>query len=256
MTPLLKSERHKRIRRVIEDSGQATVAELSVIFGVSEATIRRDLEELDKLGWVQREHGGALRASLSITEPPVLQRVAEQESEKRRIGRAAAELVEDGETIFLGSGTTTLEVARNLGGREDLTVISNALNIATELLNHEGITQIVIGGLLRPSELSLVGHITEQAIKELRADKVFVGMRAIDVQHGLTSDYLPEVMTDRAIIEFGSEVILVADHTKFGRVANAFVAPVTSVDMIVTDENVPNATLRELEELGIKIIVV
>jgi len=256
VTPLLKSERHKRIRRVIEDSGQATVAELSVIFGVSEATIRRDLEELDKLGWVQREHGGALRASLSITEPPVLQRVAEQESEKRRIGRAAAELVEDGETIFLGSGTTTLEVARNLGGREDLTVISNALNIATELLNHEGITQIVIGGLLRPSELSLVGHITEQAIKELRADKVFVGMRAIDVQHGLTSDYLPEVMTDRAIIEFGSEVILVADHTKFGRVANAFVAPVTSVDMIVTDENVPNATLRELEELGIKIIVV
>lgn len=255
MNPLLKSERHKRIRRLIEDNGQATVAELSVIFGVSEATIRRDLEELDKLGWVQREHGGALRASPSITEPPVLQRVAEQESEKRRIGRAAAELVEDGETIFLGSGTTTLEVARNLGGRENLTVITNALNIATELLNHEGTTQIVIGGLLRPSELSLVGHITEQAIKELRADKVFVGMRAIDIQHGLTSDYLPEVMTDRAIIEFGSEVILVADHTKFGRVSNAFVAPVTSVDMIVTDENVPDATLRELEGLGIQIIV-
>ena len=94
------------------------------------------------------------------------------------------------------------------------------------------------------------------AIKELRADKVFVGMRAIDIQHGLTSDYLPEVMTDRAIIEFGSKVILVADHTKFGRVSNAFVAPVTSADVIVTDANVPDSTLRELEGLGIKIIVV
>jgi DeoR/GlpR family transcriptional regulator of sugar metabolism len=251
----LKSERHKRIRQIVEDNGRATVSELSSILEVSEATIRRDLEELDNLGWVQREHGGALRADSSTAEPPVLQRVTEQETEKRRIGRAATKLVQDGETIFLGSGTTTLEIARSLEGMENLTVITNALNIANELVNSEGITLIVTGGLLRASELSLIGHITEQALKELRADKVFLGMRAIDVEYGLTSDYLSEVMTDRAIIEFASEIIVVADHTKFGRVSNSFVAPVTSVDIVITDDKVSPAVLRALEELSINVII-
>jgi DeoR/GlpR family transcriptional regulator of sugar metabolism len=251
----VKSERHRRIRQIVEDNGRATVTELSSILEVSEATIRRDLEELDHLGWVQREHGGALRADFSATEPPVLQRVTEQEAEKRRIGRAATKLIKDGETIFLGSGTTTLEIARNLEGMESLTVITNALNIANELVNSEGITLIVVGGLLRASELSLIGHITEQALKELRADRVFLGMRAIDIDYGLTSDYLSEIMTDRTIIEFASEIILVADHTKFGRVSNSFVAPVTSVDIVITDDKVPPAILRELERLNITVII-
>lgn len=252
----MKSERHACIRQLVEDNGRSTVTELSAIFEVSEATIRRDLEEMDSLGWIRRQHGGALRAIPSVAEPPVLHRVTEQEPEKRRIGRAAAKIVNDGETIFLGSGTTTLQVARNLAGREHLTVITNALNIATELLNHDGITQIVTGGLLRTSELSLIGHITELALKELRADKAFLGIRAVDVHYGLTSDYLPEVMTDRALIEFASEVILVVDHTKFGRVSNSFVAPVTDIDVVISDDKVPPETLRELKQLGIKVIIV
>jgi DeoR/GlpR family transcriptional regulator of sugar metabolism len=251
----LKRERQKRIRQLIEENGQATVAELGAMFGVSEATIRRDLEELDRLGWIQREHGGALRTPPSASEPPILQRVTEQEAEKRRIGRVAAQLVQDGETIFLGSGTTTFEVARNLKGRENLTVITNALNIAIEILNHKGITLIVIGGWLRPSEMSMIGHITEQALKELRADRVFIGMHAIDIEAGLTNDYLPEVMTDRAIIEIASEVILVVDHTKFGRASNSFVTSVNSVNVIVTDDKVPQSSLHELEKLGIEVIV-
>jgi DeoR/GlpR family transcriptional regulator of sugar metabolism len=138
---------------------------------------------------------------------------------------------------------------------ENLTVITNALNITTELLNHEGITQVVIGGLLRTSELSLIGHIAIQALKELHADKVFLGMHAVDIRSGLTSDHLPEIMTDRALIEFASEVILVVDHTKFGRVSNSFVAPVTDVDVVVTDDKVPPEILQELEELGIEVII-
>ena len=255
MQALLKGERHKHIRRVINENGYATVAELSAVFGVSEATIRRDLEELAKLGWIQREHGGALRTDQASTEPPVLQRATEQAAEKRRIGRAASQLIKDGDTIFLGSGTTTLEVARNLKNREGLTVITNALNIANELANNSGTTLIVIGGLLRSSELSLIGHITEQALRELRADKVFLGMRAINIQDGLTSDYLPEIMTDRAIIEIAPEVILVADHTKFGRASTSRVAPVTAVDVIVTDDKVPTPMIKEFERLGIRVII-
>jgi DeoR/GlpR family transcriptional regulator of sugar metabolism len=255
MNSLLKSARHARIRQLIEDNGHATVSELSAIFEVSEATIRRDLEEMDSIGWIRREHGGALRAIPSTAEAPVLQRVTEQGPEKRHIGRAAAKLVRGGETVFIGSGTTTLEVARNLPNVENLTVITNALNIATELLNHDKITQIVIGGLLRTSELSLIGHLTVQALKELHADKVFLGMHAIDIHNGLTSDHLPEVLTDRALIEFATETILVVDHTKFGRVSNSFVAPVTAVDTIITDDKVPQETIHALEELGIEVIV-
>jgi len=114
---------------------------------------------------------------------------------------------------------------------------------------------IVVGGLLRHSELSMIGHITEQVLRELHADKVIMGMRAIGVQDGLTNDYLPETMTDRAIINFSSEVILVADHTKFGKVSTALVAPVTSVNKIVTDTAAPPEIIEELKELGIEVIL-
>jgi DeoR/GlpR family transcriptional regulator of sugar metabolism len=181
--------------------------------------------------------------------------VVENEEEKRRIGRAAAELVQDGETVFVGSGTTTLEVTRNLVDRDNLTVITNALNIANLFAGKSNITVIVVGGLLRHSELSMIGHITEQVLKELHADKVIMGMRAISVQDGLTNDYLPETMTDRAIINFSSEVILVADHTKFGKVSTALVAPVTVVHKIVTDTAAPPEIIEELRELGIEVIL-
>ncbi|MBC7225596.1 MAG: DeoR/GlpR transcriptional regulator, partial [Anaerolineae bacterium] len=201
-------------------------------------------------------HGGAIALERAAPEPPVVLRMAECQEEKARIGRAAAELVRDGETIFLGSGTTTLEVARNLGHKKDLTVITNALNIANQLAGQEQITVIVAGGLLRHSELSMIGHLTEQMLRELRADKVIMGMRAISMEDGLTNDYLPETVTDRTIIQFAPEVILVADHTKFGKVATAFVAPVTAVRKIVTDDKAPQPILAELERVGIEVIVV
>jgi len=253
---LLREERKRKISQFIRENKKATVAELSKLFGVSRSTIRRDLEELDEQGVIQRAHGGAIIVERAAPEPPIIQRMAENEEEKRRIGRAAAELVRDGETVFLGSGTTTMEVARNLVDRNNLTVITNALNIANLFAGKSNITVIVVGGLLRHSELSMIGHITEQVLKELHADKVIMGMRAISVHHGLTNDYLPETMTDRAIINLSSEVILVADHTKFGKVSTALVAPVTSVDKIVTDKSTSPDIVEELRRLGVEVILV
>lgn len=252
---LMNAERRQQIAQFIRQRKRATVAELSEHFRVSEATIRRDLEHLDSAGIVRRTHGGAIALERAAPEPPVVLRMAECQEEKARIGHAAANLVRDGETVFLGSGTTTLEVARNLGHKKGLTVITNALNIAHELAGHEGITVIVAGGLLRHSELSMIGHLTEQMLRELRADKVIMGMRAISIEEGLTNDYLPETMTDRAIIQFAPEVILVADHTKFGKMATAFVAPVTAVHKIVTDDKAPLLILAELRRMGIEVIV-
>ncbi len=240
---------------MIRENERATVAELSELFGVSQSTIRRDLQELAEQGVIQRAHGGAILAERAAPEPPIIHRMAEQVEEKRRIGEAAARLVEDGDTIFIGSGTTTLEMARRLSGKKNLTVITNALNVANCLADHPEITVVITGGLLRHSELSMIGHLTEQALTNVRADKVFIGMRAVSLQDGLTSEYLPEITTDQAIIEFASEVILLVDHTKFGKVSTALVAPVTSVDKIVTDSAAPPEMVEELRALGIEVII-
>jgi DeoR/GlpR family transcriptional regulator of sugar metabolism len=240
---------------MIDERGVVSVRELSAHFSVSEATIRRDLEQLDSLGWVKRDHGGAVRADAQRAEPPVLQRIAVQAGEKERIGQLAASLIKDGETIFIGSGTTTLAVARNLEGVEHLTVITNALNIANQLLHRTGISLIVIGGQVRDSEFSLIGPLTEQALKDLRADKVFLGIRSVNITEGLTNDHLSELTTDRAIIGITTELILVADHTKLGTVSTSRVAPVTAVDILVTDTGAPPEMVRQFEDLGVRVLL-
>jgi DeoR family transcriptional regulator of aga operon len=163
--------------------------------------------------------------------------------------------VANGESVFIGSGSTTAYVARHLVDREDLTVVTNALNIATELATAAGVTVVVTGGLMRASELSLVGHITEQALREVRVDKVIMGMRAISLEAGMTNDYLPEVMTDRTIIEMAPELVVVADHTKFGTVASAYLAPIERITTLVTDSETDAETLARLQGMGIRVIV-
>ena len=254
-TPL-KAERHTRIRKLVEQNGQVLVGELSQHFEVSEATIRRDLEELASQGWIQRTHGGAVRVERAGKEPPMLQRIGEQRTEKERIGQAAARLVQDGETIFLGSGTTVLEIARHLTRDLNLTVITNSLPVVNELADRPNIDLIVIGGMLRPSELSMVGHIAENAVREFRADRVFMGMRAVDARHGFTNDYLPETMTDRAILAIAPHIVVVADHRKFGRVSSVLVGPVTLADLLITDIATSPECLVELRELGIEVMQV
>jgi DeoR family transcriptional regulator of aga operon len=253
---LLKVERQSRIRALVEENGRVTVPELSVQFDVSEATVRRDLEALDGKGWVRRTHGGAVRAERATREPPMMQRISEQGPEKRRIGKAAAQMIKSGETVFLGSGTTVLEVARQLPEEIQLTVITNSLPVVNELTQHPNIEMIVIGGMLRQSELSMVGHIADQAVREFRADRVIMGMHAIDIQHGFTNDYLPETMTDRAIISIAPHITIVADHTKFGKVSSVLVSPTSAAHMIITDKNAPADCIEELEELGIEVLQV
>jgi DeoR/GlpR family transcriptional regulator of sugar metabolism len=224
--------------------------------GVSEATVRRDLGQLQEQGWLKRTHGGAVLIKRAAPEPPVVQRKGEKAAQKQRIGRAAAALIHEDDTVFIGSGTTALEVARHLRGRERITVITNALTVINALAWEEGITLLSTGGILRLSEQSFIGHITEQALQELCPQKAVMGIRAINLTSGLTNDYVPEVSTDRVIIRSAPEVILVADHSKFGNVSTALVAPVTAVHKIVTDSGTPPEMVRELEDLGIEVIVV
>jgi DeoR family transcriptional regulator of aga operon len=250
---MLKSTRLTQIRQLVNTNGHVTVQELNQLLDVSEATIRRDLDELSRGGLVHRTHGGAVKVAQAGREPPILQRQSEYEAEKRRIGRLAASMVAEGQTIFLGSGTTVHEIARNLHCIANLTVITNAINVVNELVDCVGVELVVIGGMLRQSELSMVGHIAEAAIKELRADKVFMGMRGVSPQHGFTGDYLPEATTDRSIMNIAPYTVIVADHSKLGQVSTVFLAPITDAHVLITDKDATPELVVALEERGLMV---
>lgn len=251
---MLKSTRQSQIRRLVDEKGQVSVTELNEMLDVSEATIRRDLEQLADEGWVMRTHGGALRVEPAPVEPPIRQRLSENADEKERIGRLAAGLVRDGQTIFLGSGSTVQAMAPYLLALDDLTVITNSLPVVN-LLARGSAELIVIGGMFRASEQSMVGHVAEQAIREFRADHAFMGIRGIDVEHGLTSDFLPETVTDRAILGIAPHCVIVADHSKFDRVSSVFLAPVTSAHTVVTDGKTAAETVAALRESGVEVLI-
>ena len=249
------TDRQLQILQLLDRQQRISVAELCATFEISEATARRDLENLASQGKLQRVHGGAIVLNQAPPEQPILQRQNEQADEKMRIGQAAAALVQPGETVFLGSGTTVLEAARALRSRRDLTVLTNSLPVVNALAGAEGITVICLGGMLRESELSFIGHITEQALAEVRADKVLLGTRAISLEYGLTHEYLPETMTDRAILKAGQEIIVLADHTKFGRAATVRLAPLESIRTIVTDRQLPREVLEAIQECGLHVVL-
>jgi DeoR/GlpR family transcriptional regulator of sugar metabolism len=248
-------ERQKQILSLLTRQGRLSVTEIVEQFSISEATARRDLESLAAQGKVQRVHGGVIAMEKAPPELPILERESEQAEEKARIGQKAASLVADRETVFLGSGTTVLEVARNLRDRKNLTVITNSLPVLNMLAGLREITVISLGGMLRDSEMSFIGHVTEQALTEVRVDKVFMGTRGLSVEHGLTNDYLQETLTDRAILKIGHDVIIVADHTKVNRVATALLAPLTSIQTLVTDSKTDKKFIQALKSLGIQVIL-
>ena len=248
-------ERQKQILFLLSRQGRLSVTEIVEQFSISEATARRDLESLASQGKAQRVHGGVIAVEQAPPELPILQREGEQADEKSSIGRAAAELIADGETVFLGSGTTVLETARHLRERKNLMVITNSLPVLNALAGIKEITIVSLGGQLRESELSFIGHIAEQALAELRVDKVIMGARGISLEHGLTNDYLQETLTDRAILKIGREVILVADHSKVNRVSTARLAPLSSINTFVTDTKADKKFIQVLKKQNIKVVI-
>lgn len=249
-------ERQNRLQAWVEERRRVSVPEIAEHFAVSLATVRRDLETLAAQGKVQRVHGGAVALRRAPPEPPVVQRNVEQADEKQRIAAAAADLVRDGETIFLGSGTTAAAVADCLRHHRHLTVFTNSLTVVNALQNAAGVTVTLLGGAVRMSEGSLIGPLTMQALATLRAVRVIMGIRAIDLDEGLTNNYLEESLVDREILRIASETIVVADHSKCGRVSTVFVAPLDAVDLLITDDQTPEPFVTALRQRGVQVKVV
>jgi len=229
------------------------VSELSRALGVSLSTVRRDLEALEKMELIRRVHGGAVRMD-SRDEPPLVYRAAQNADTKRRIGEAAAGLVQDGETVIILDGTTTEAMIPFLASKAGITVITNAINIAYRLSRYPQISCIVLGGWLSHPELSLLGHLTEQAMQDLSAAKLFRGIFGISASHGLTGTYPPEVQTQRFIMGAAQQIIVLADHSKFGQMGPVRLVPIQSVSIVVTDSLAPADEVAALRAHGIQVI--
>jgi DeoR/GlpR family transcriptional regulator of sugar metabolism len=218
---------------------------------VSAATARRYLDRLERDGLVVRTHGGCVVAPGAL---PRLRQGAGAEAtrgERRAIAAAAADMIVDDQTVIISSGRTALEVARHLAvSGKRLTVISNALDAINALVDVEGIELIVLGGAVRPHMHSMLGHLTALGAREIRADRLVMGVPAFDPAHGLTSDHLPEVMTDRALADATYEVHLVAESSKFGHVKPALLLPLSRVHTIITDDGLSDDDAQLLIDAG------
>ncbi|MBN1535457.1 MAG: DeoR/GlpR transcriptional regulator [Anaerolineales bacterium] len=251
---LSSAERLDGILHLIENNKRVNVETICKEFKVSPATARRDLKYLHNQGSIMRVHGGATSLRKSPPENPVFQRMNNNPDYKKNIGIATAALINNGDTIFIGSGTTAYEVSRNIKSFEDLTVITNSVLVINELISCKNIMLVALGGIVRKSEFSMIGNLTEAALSGLYADKVIIGIHGVDLQQGLTNHYLPETMTDRKILQMGRKIFIVADHTKCGVISTSQVAPISIVHTFITDKDAPPDFIQSLIDLGINVV--
>jgi DeoR/GlpR family transcriptional regulator of sugar metabolism len=239
----------------LEDRGEVTVAELSDATCVSAMTIRRDLELLEKEGALRRVHGGAISLASRGYAAPYSVRAARHGDAKELIGRAAAALLGEGETVVLDVGTTTHQVARALRERRNLTVLTASMRIANLLSGNHDIRLLVTGGIVVPSELSLVGDAAEEAFSRLRFDTYVMGVGGIDTQSGVTEFSLEDARVKRAALASVRRCIVVADSSKLGKVTFAQVCPLERVDVVVTDSGAAKEDIEALTAEHVEVVV-
>lgn len=248
---MTSTARAENVMDLLHASGSASVLELATSLGVTEATVRRTLQRLASQGRVLRTYGGAAVAEgmvVGVTgADPELQA-------KIKVGKAAARLVEDGSTIALSSGTTVLEMARRLRERR-LTVITNALDVANVLIDAAEVELVVLGGVVLPGVHSMRGHLTEDALRDLRADTVFMGASAIDLDSGFMTEQVREIAVDRAMRRVAREAVVLVDASKFDRVAPGFMFGFERAGTIVTDDRIEARTRAALESRGVRVVV-
>ena len=233
--------------------GRVLVAELAKRFRTSQVTIRKDLEILHSTGKIHRTHGGALPAHEGALEDPTLREKEKlHRKEKIQIANAAVQMVEEGQVVILDSGTTTTAIARALRHHQNLTIITNAVNIAAELAGSP-LEVILTGGTLRKNSFSLVGPIAEETLRRLNADILFLGVDGFDVHCGLSTPNLLEAKVNRAMMDAARIVVAVCDFSKFGRRSLSLIAPPSAVHRVITDRLAPKKDIDRLRKAGIEI---
>jgi DeoR family transcriptional regulator of aga operon len=261
MTPgsergLMIEERRRRIRELLREEGRVRVEALAARFGISQVTIRADLSILESAGALTRPHGGAL--SLPDADQSLDVKQLQHRAEKQRIAAAAADLIRDGETLILDSGTTTAQIARRIRTLDlkSINVITNALNIAALLIEVPSVRLIVPGGILRRESNSLSGPMAETALATLRADRLYLGADGVDPQIGVMTPHLAEAELNAKMIGIAQQVVVVADSSKFARRNISLIARVEQLHMLITDRAAPQDAVEQLRQRGVEVRLV
>jgi len=249
--PMVSGSRDERVMDLLRSTRSATVSDMAGALGVTEATVRRTLQRLARDGRVIRTYGGATLADGAAAgprepDPRLLHKI--------HIGEAASRLVKNGSTVALSSGTTVLEMARLLRHR-GLTVITNALDVASVLLDADEVELVVLGGVVLPRVHSMRGHLTEDALGDLRADTVFMGASAIDLGMGFMTEQVREIAVDRAMRNSAREAVILADSSKFDRVAPGFMFGFEQASTVVTDDAIDPHMREALEQRGLRVVI-
>jgi len=251
-------KRSQYILKELLTTGQIAVEELAAELKVSPSTIRRALRELEAQGLLRRTHGGAVPVEPALYEPfRHVSSFGEQEqqcaAEKRHIGLAAAEIIANGEVVGIGAGTTTTQIARSLRHRKNITVVTNAVNIAMELSHRDDLKVFMSGGFLSPDWFALVGPTAIQSVSEIFVDKIFVGVDGIHPEHGLTTNYPDQAAIHRQMMRQARYRVVVADHRKLGVTGTTFIWPIHEIDLLITDKSATKAALSPFISKGIKV---
>jgi DeoR/GlpR family transcriptional regulator of sugar metabolism len=252
---MLAFQRRRKILDLLQEEGSARVSNLSRIFKVSEPTVRQDLEKLEEEGYIIREHGGAFLKSVPQQVKTLSLHHMENMEKKARIARRAAELVRDDDSLILDSGSTITELAKSLGGKKNLKVITNALNIALLLGTEMSCEILVTGGEFKAPTLSLTGESAAQFFNRIHVSKCFLAAGGVSFSEGLTYPGFNDLHVKKAMIESASETYLVADSTKIGKVLFASLGSIELVHYIVTDEGISDSDRETFESRGVKVIV-
>ncbi len=255
-------KRAKEILRLLLHHGKTSVDELTVILKMSPASVRRDLVRLEERGLVHRIHGGAMLADQATYEPFRFDatfgiREARFTKEKQRIAQAAAELVEENETIGITAGTTTTQVAQCLRLRSNLHIITNAVNIAMELSSSAGLDTTLTGGRMRwQGAFSLIGPAAIESLNVVMMDRVFVGVCGVDPERGATTIEADEAAVFRAMTRQTKQVVVVADSSKVGMISPVIICPTAAIDILITDDGIPDEAVAAFEKAGVQVLSV
>jgi len=254
---LLVEERRRKILELLKVEGRVTSAEIVRRFGVSSVTARTDLNELADSGELVRSHGGAVSPQEPTRDYPVSLKAVLHHEEKVRIGQAAANLIRPGETIILDNGTTTLEIARKLKAAQihGVTVITNALDIATELSDCPGLTLIMVGGVMRQISCSFVGPQAEAMLSQLHADRLFLAVDGFSLDIGPSTPDVLEAHLNGCMMDAARETTIVADHSKLGRRSVSRIGALSRVQRLITDSKAQPDFLNAVRGLGIQVVV-
>ncbi len=256
-SPLLPAERQQRILDIIKKEFTARSSLLSETLGVSEMTIRRDLDVLEKAGLVERTHGGAVfRQERVVTKFQYQRSINENFAEKQQIAKKAASLIEPNDILFIGEGTTAAQIARFTEPGMPFSIFTNNVGVIAEVKDLSAATVVLLGGAYDPATHSLAGPLTMDMIHQINATKVFLGADGLSLSAGMTTTNLEIAVVERAMIrQTRGKVVVMANHTKFGLVAEMSVIPLKGIDILVTDRKVPEDFREDLERMGVEVLL-